>query len=231
MNHLIAILFADRDGVYSAFPVDIWDKARDARRFSGHAPVVAHPPCESWGKLYAMKKGRRLGDDNGCFASALATVERVGGVLEHPEGSFAWPKFGLLPPEQGKGWIKDPFRPGWSCQVYQGHYGHPAAKSTWLYYVGPVPPTPLNFSASPGGRDLCRLSSRARRTTPLYFARLLIDLAILARRCEPADLAHLARRRELVELVHSGQMAWPINLVHRCDLAELAMPAHCSHLR
>lgn len=93
----IAILFADRDGVYSSFPVDIWDKSRDARCYDGDSPVVAHPPCESWGKLYAMKKGRRLGDDDGCFAAALAAVERVGGVLEHPEGSFAWPKFGLLP--------------------------------------------------------------------------------------------------------------------------------------
>ena len=63
--------------------------------------LSAHPPCERWGRYWggAPKTWPRLvkGDDKGCFASALASVRKWGGVLEHPEGSAAWPEhFSLI---------------------------------------------------------------------------------------------------------------------------------------
>lgn len=141
---MIAALFVETGGSYFGLPgVDPWDEARDARLYAGPHPVVAHPPCQRWGKLWAgqplwiKRTGERKvkGDDGGCFASALASVRRWSGVLEHPEGSHAWVHFGLNKPPRGGGWIiADDY--GWTCCVEQGQYGHYARKPTWLYAVG-----------------------------------------------------------------------------------------------
>lgn len=193
---MIAALFVETGGVYYGLPdVDPWDEARDARLYAGPWPVVAHPPCERWGR-YATIGGRLLGDDDGCFESALASVERWGGVLEHPSGSAAWPVYGIqkpCPPELG-GWIRA--RHGWTCQVEQGHYGHRARKATWLYMVGaetrplfwgrsfaqPIPPRSA-FSAILRGVRLSKvgavavMSRKQRQRTPPAFRDLLLSIA------------------------------------------------------
>jgi hypothetical protein len=101
----VAALFVDARGIYSGRDdVDVWDEARDARLYDGALPVVAHPPCQTWGNF--ARSGmtlRPLGDDDGCFASALANVRRVGGVLEHPANSSAWAAHGLHRP-LSRGW-------------------------------------------------------------------------------------------------------------------------------
>jgi hypothetical protein len=132
----IAALFVEKNGPYFGLPgVDPWDIARDARKYQGPHPVVAHPPCSSWCQLAPINQaryGHPVGADDGCFAAALAAVRTWGGVLEHPANSYAWPAFGLERPPVDGGWIRDIFG-GWTCQVAQGHYGHDAAKGTWLY--------------------------------------------------------------------------------------------------
>jgi hypothetical protein len=62
-------------------------------------------------------------------------VRAFGGVLEHPEASHAWRRFGLLPPPRNGGWVAAGDMIGWTCCVEQGHYGHRARKATWLYAV------------------------------------------------------------------------------------------------
>jgi hypothetical protein len=85
--------------------------------------------------LVQARWGHAVGDDGGCFASALASVREWGGVLEHPAYSKAWPAHGLAKPDRHGGWSRaDEF--GWTCHVEQGRYGHPAKKATWLYAVG-----------------------------------------------------------------------------------------------
>ncbi|RKQ73098.1 hypothetical protein [Oceanibaculum indicum] len=153
---MIAALFVQPDGVYAGVPgVDLWDEKRDARRYRGPYPVVAHPPCERWGKLWAgqplwiKRTGQRKikGDDGGCFAAALASVRKWGGVLEHPWGSHAWSHFGLAKPPRSGGWIlADGI--GWTCCVEQGRYGHYARKPTLLYYVGKRRPPDLMWGIS-----------------------------------------------------------------------------------
>lgn len=145
---MIAALFVETNGSYYGLPdVDPWDQDRDARQYDEPWPVVAHPPCQRWGKLWAgqplwiKRTGERKtkGDDNGCFASALASVRKYGGVLEHPWGSHAWPHFGLTVPSRAGGWtVADDY--GWTCCVEQGRYGHYARKPTLLYTVGINPP-------------------------------------------------------------------------------------------
>mgnify|MGYP006888308476 CR=1 FL=1 len=142
---MIAALFVEKDGCYYGLPdVDPWDEARDARAYAGPHPVVAHPPCQRWGKMWfgqpltVKKTGerKRLGDDGGCFESALGFVRKYGGVLEHPWGSLAWPHFDLNTPERSGGWIMADFLGGWTCCVEQGQYGHYARKPTLLYVFG-----------------------------------------------------------------------------------------------
>lgn len=140
---MIAALFVETGGSYFGLPdVDPWDEARDARLYTGPYPAVAHPPCQRWGKFWAgqplwiKRTGERKikGDDDGCFVSALNSVNMFGGVVEHPWGSHAWPHFGLAVPPRSGGWIKT--LKGWTCCVEQGQYGHYARKPTLLYAVG-----------------------------------------------------------------------------------------------
>lgn len=155
----VAALFVASDGPYmETAGVDAWDKARNAFLYRGPYPVIAHPPCERWGRYWgggpSVKVPKLLGDDDGAFLWALNCVRVYGGVLEHPEGSHAWRHFGLnLPPRSG-GWVRADFEGGWTCCVEQGHYGHRARKATWLYSYGvPLRLLPsLRWGASRGER-------------------------------------------------------------------------------
>ncbi len=195
----IAALFVETNGGYFDSSIfDPWDINRDARLFNGPGPVIAHPPCERWGRYWSggpsARVRRKLGDDNGCFASALKSVETFGGVLEHPEASHAWKRFGLDRPSRLGGWRET--RKGYTCCVAQGHYGHLAQKLTWLYVVSFCKPRELKWGLCPGRVRLdigyhsaeerkrakrtgvCqRLSKRQRAATPTEFRILLTVLA------------------------------------------------------
>lgn len=140
---MIVALYVAEDGPYATDPrVDAWGVTRDARLYAGDLPAVTHPECKRWGR---MAKGSpssqrfEVGDDGGMFAHALETVRRVGGTIEHPQGSHAWRTFDL-PIPKGKGWTPADLYGGRSCYIDQGAYGHPAKKPTWLYAVLPVFP-------------------------------------------------------------------------------------------
>jgi hypothetical protein len=136
----VAALFVQPNGAYRDVPgVWMWDEKADARKYSGPLPVVAHPPCSRWCRLAGLVEarwGHKVGDDDGCFASALASVRENGGVLEHPAFSKAWPAHGLARPPREGGWVPADDFDGFTCHVEQGRYGHPAEKATWLYAVG-----------------------------------------------------------------------------------------------
>lgn len=158
---MIAALYVESGGKYFGLPlVDPWDQERDARQYSGPHPVVAHPPCQRWGKFWAgqplwiKRTGERKvkGADDGCFEAALAAVRQYGGVLEHPEGSHAWAHFGLNKPPRTGGWIVADEYGGWTCCVEQGRYGHYARKPTWLYAVRTELPE-LRWGKSPAKLD------------------------------------------------------------------------------
>lgn len=207
---MIAALYVETGGCYFGLSgVDPWDQVRDARLYAGPHPVVAHPPCQRWGKLWAgqplhiKNTGQRKtkGDDAGCFEAALAAVRKHGGVLEHPWGSHAWPHFGLAVPERSGGWIMADFLGGWTCCVEQGQYGHYARKPTLLYAFGvDLPSLSWGYSYAQldpavvermGLQRAKRLgevgargggqNSTARIHTPVAFRDLLIDMARSAR--------------------------------------------------
>ena len=197
---MIAALFVQRDGCYWDLPdVDPWDEERDARLYAGPWPVVAHPPCARWCLLAGLVEARygyKRGDDGGCFSSALESVRKWGGVLEHPAWTHAWPAHGLPAPNPRGGWLRT-FCGGWVCHVDQGHYGHRARKPTWLYTTVKVPPVlkwgksadssaavSLGFSDTwkrRKGGEVQLMSKRQRSATPLEFRTLLLEMAAAAR--------------------------------------------------
>ena len=194
---MIAALFVQEDGCYSKCRgVDPWPQSRDATKYDGPHPVVAHPPCQLWGAMAAVNYARwggehnRPGNDGGTFQSALASVNRFGGVLEHPAKSRAWKKYGLERPKFGD-WSRS--GDGWVTEVWQSAYGHRARKATWLYYVGFLPPHALKWERTDGShqvgfhdqrgkeRNKPTLSKKEANATPLEFRDELISLADQAR--------------------------------------------------
>jgi hypothetical protein len=200
---VIAALFVETSGAYFNLPdCDPWDETRDARAYTGSNPVVAHPPCQRWGRFWHGSTRKpyqfRLGDDDGCFEAALAIVRRCGGVLEHPQDSRAWDHFNLVKPPRSGGWIAADDFGGMTCRVEQGQYGHFANKATWLYAFGTLALPALRWGrgeqrihpvalakhgyvkarrigmmAMVGGKD----KTRIRNATPVEFRDVLISLA------------------------------------------------------
>lgn len=181
----VAVLYCTPASIYKGLASECFDEYRDARTYRGWLPVVAHPPCRSWGRLRHLSKPvpweRALG------LHAVSQVRRCGGVLEHPAGSLLWgdvAEFGLYSlPAVGAG--VDAFG-GQSISVYQSDFGHPAPKHTWLYVVG-VQPGELGKAARVGGlckgyrpgglRKVASQPSARRMDTPLLFADFLLSLA------------------------------------------------------
>ena len=136
----VSVLFVRNQSIYKLIAgCDCWDKWRDASRYAGTDPVIAHPPCRTWGNLKTVATKAPAGEHElGNFS--IAQVRRCGGVLEHPAGStlFAEEKCGKLETPDKWG--------GWTLDVDQYHWGHRAAKPTRLYIVGcepkNVPPMP-----------------------------------------------------------------------------------------
>jgi hypothetical protein len=190
----VSALFVQADGCYTGMPgVDIWDEMRDARLYEGPYPVVAHPPCQLWGPMAIINFKRwggehnRPGNDGGCFASALSSVMRFGGVLEHPAKTKAWSYHGLTKPKTMY-WQKC-IDGGWVCEVWQSAYGHRANKATWLYYRGNCPPKTLRLSQVKGTHQIGYQDQRGKQSnkptlgkteanaTPVCFRDSLLDLA------------------------------------------------------
>lgn len=178
----VAVLFAREDSIYKTLTrCDVWDIERDARKWPGGAPVVAHPPCRAWGQLKHFAKPR-----NGEKELALWAVEQVrrfGGVLEHPFKSSLWPAAGL--PEPGK---RDAFG-GWTLPINQHWFGHRAEKKTLLYLVGIEParvpeiqlrldePTHVINTSKRAGRKP-EVTKAEREHTPQMLAEWLVELAL-----------------------------------------------------
>lgn len=196
---MISALYVMKNGPYA--DLDAWDIERDARKFKGPGPVIAHPPCERWGRywgggpmLHGTSSQKYMGDDDGCFSHALWAVRTFNGVLEHPEASHAFKFYGLPIPNQKGGWTEPDRYGGRSCCVAQGNYGHKAQKLTWLYGVG-IKFKELKWGLKPGlmkieegfhskeerarliKTGVCqRLSKRQRTITPEPFKELLMEL-------------------------------------------------------
>ena len=159
---MIAVLFARADSYYKTLPdCDVYDIDRDARKWPGGCPVVAHPPCRAWGGLSHMAKPRH--DEKDLARWAVAQVRKWGGVLEHPKKSKLWADQCL--PRTGY----DAYG-GWTLPIFQSSFGHRAEKATLLYIVGCAPRDLPNMPIVLGEatHTIASSNARQRRDHPMH---------------------------------------------------------------
>ena len=155
----VAVLFTEKNSIYEQIPdADCYDIDRDALTFPGGIPVIAHPPCRLWGKLYKLSTAPESEKDLARFA--VDQVRKWGGVLEHPAHSKLWKDQGLPLP----GDYSDPL--DFTLDIDQFWFGHMARKRTWLYIhgvtVNDLPPYALNLNLVTYVIDTSRREKNAR---------------------------------------------------------------------
>ena len=188
----VTVLFAHRHTHYRELPgVEVYDQARDARTWPGGTAVIAHPPCAQWGRLRQLATTNPEEKALGPFA--VDQVRTWGGVLEHPAGSTLWSACEMPQPGQS-----DKYG-GWTLDIDQVVFGHPAQKRTWLYICGcrpgaipavPAPgkqPTRCVTSSRNSFYRLPELSKRGRELTPPDLCAWLVAVARLC--SAPASMA------------------------------------------
>lgn len=175
----VAILCAAPRNAYRQLPgVDVYDRNRDARTFTGGMPVIAHPPCRTW-SVHCRHQAKPDPGEQELGLWCAEQVTRWGGILEQPAHSRLWAAAGLPLP----GAAID--NTAWSIEVWQAWWGYPMQKSTWLYFKN-IPPRsvtyPLRLHAP--GSDWRReqlMSKQQRSATTPAFAAWLVSIARLAR--------------------------------------------------
>jgi hypothetical protein len=187
---VIAVLFARSDSIYKSIPgCDVFDFERDALSFKGGMPVIAHPPCRSWGRLAHMAKPRP--GERELALWAVDQVRRWGGVLEHPAGSRLWKEKPLPEPGETDEWG------GFTLVVSQWWFGHRCEKMTRLYVCGtsmkdvPVMGLKLGepeYVIAQSRKNKFRkkeVGKAEREHTPEPFAKYLIEIASM---CRPQEV-------------------------------------------
>ncbi len=168
--------------------LNCYDIERNALTFDNRGPIIAHPPCRSWGQLSHLcnydKKEHQL------TLWAIRKVRSCGGVLEHPVASKI---LGNYIPKPG---IIDKYG-GFTICINQHWFGHNCKKKTILYICGcnpkDIPPHSLNFdyvthtisqsrniNKSFAKKKEC--SSAYRQKTPPRLADYLFQIALI---CNP----------------------------------------------
>ena len=172
------------DEIYSPYlsmPVDCWGITRNAKLYQGDGPIIAHPPCGPWGRLYRLCKHQ----DASCGPRAVEQIRAASrGVLEHPTGSKLWKACNLPPPSIGSMFWKEH---GFTIQVDQSSFGHCCKKSTWLWFWGiaphTLPPTPPpkrpTAVISTSSSALRYATKKEARMTPPNFATWLVSAVSL----------------------------------------------------
>lgn len=186
----VAALYVMGNSPYRKIPgVDCWDRRRDATRYQGPHPIVAHPPCRAWS---AFLRHRASQEDRHLAAVALRQVRQFGGVLEHPAHSRFWAAAQLPDPvPAGQMFLED--CPVKTIAIDQRRFGHCAWKRTWLLLINipqlkinPPPPVGrpelIDAWRETGGRRKRRTplevhSSTLRSRSPTAFANWLVELA------------------------------------------------------
>lgn len=183
LRRRVAILCAQTGSVYNELPgCDVYCRRRDAFTFTGSCPVIAHPPCRSWGRLrHFVRNDDALAMEMYLGRFCVDQVRRFGGVVEHPAYSTLWQDQGL--PRPGE------FSPeGCTVSILQSWFGHRAPKATWIFVAGlkPIhlPTLPFALEDRRKFRAVEHMSRREREHTPISLAQWLLQCAVLSGRVD-----------------------------------------------
>lgn len=165
---MITALYCRPKSVYSQIPgVDVWTEKRDATKWQGGTPCIAHPPCRAWGKYKTWAKPRP--GEKELALLAVQQVRQNSGILEHPLGSGLFSEANLPKPKD----LPDEYG-GYTVLVSQGAFGHRADKPTLLYCCGVrLPPIPARPEKQYHSVELMGRAERER--TPVLFATWLVS--------------------------------------------------------
>lgn len=173
---MVAVLCAAPNSVYNSIPgVDVYDRSRDCRSFTGDAPVVAHPPCRSW-SAFCRHQAKPEPGEKELGPWCVERVRENGGVLEHPAYSLLWNHCKLPLPGQG-------MRQGlWSACVSQAWWGDVRSKNTWLLFsrisIAEVE-IPFRLHSPKGDRRRWQVMSKHQRAaTPPAMAKWFVETAM-----------------------------------------------------
>lgn len=159
---MIAALYIDETrSPYYSLGVDCWPLSRDATKYDGTGPVIAHPPCGPHGKYHA-----HCNQDFSLAEIALCQVRKFGGIFEHPVGSAI--------ARQLRSTQQDLWR-GYTIEIDQFRFGFDSLKPTVLYIVRPTrkPPLPQPRDGTPTPFE--NLARTRRHLTPPLLAKWLIE--------------------------------------------------------
>lgn len=139
----IPVLFCQQNSIYKTLGFDCYDLERNAFSYPGRDPVICHPPCRKFSRLYKLSTAPTCERLLGMYAVAL--VRRNGGIVEQPHCSKLWKCCGI------ERTIHQDQHGGILVSVNQHWFGFPCEKKTDLYIVGidrrDIPAPPLNFNA------------------------------------------------------------------------------------
>jgi hypothetical protein len=180
---MISVLFCAKNSVYKSLGVDCWDEERDALCWPGGNLGIFHPPCRLFCQLRHFSTAPSAEKQLAYWS--VDQVRKWGGILEHPALSRLWHDCDLPPPDSlfGDGY-------GFTAQIDQFRFGHPARKLTWLYFVNCAPaPAPGKYRNCFTGAEaksrwdkrnsapLRHLLKSERSRTPAAFAKWLVESA------------------------------------------------------
>lgn len=189
------ILCTATNSPYLATGFECYDKKRDALTFTGSNVVIAHPPCRAFGRLRHLVSKENVEIDMKLAYKCIFSVQRNGGILEHPAHSkiFDW---GDLPkPNEPSDYYG-----GYTISINQHWFGHKCKKDTWLYIVGLpkelLPRLPISFDAveyiigtPKKNKAIKELPKAERHLTPPKLVEFLCSIAFcIAREKRHADL-------------------------------------------
>lgn len=190
---MIPVLFARKDSIYKSLGCDVWDIERDARKWEGGNPCIAHPPCRAWAKLKGF--ARPLEGEKELAILSVKFIREFGGILEHPSGSSLWKYIPLPLPGSNDEWG------GYSICVDQFQFGHKARKKTLLYIVGvpksELPPIPIRMDAvthyvgfpkswkGKSRNGMKEVTKKEREATPELLAKWLIQVCQIIKSKQP----------------------------------------------
>lgn len=174
----VAVLCASTRSIYHKLPsVDVYDKLRDARMFSGGCPVVAHPPCRAW-SAYCSHQAKPEPGEKELGLWCCDMLRQCGGVLEHPAHSRLFAAAALPMPGCSDGKL-------WSAFVLQSWWGDSRRKATWLCFSG-IDRSEVEFpfalrATDKGDRRRWQVMSKHQRSaTNETFARWIVEVAAKA---------------------------------------------------